>query len=59
MTDEIIKELWRIKDDIAREHSYDLDRLVADLRNTEQAETQRRLERCSNRQKPRDLADTV
>lgn len=49
MTNEIIKELWRIKDDIAREHSYDLDRLVADLRNTEQAETQRRLERCSNR----------
>ena len=32
MTDEIIKELWRIKDDIAREHSDDLDRLVADLR---------------------------
>jgi len=41
MTDEIIKELWRIKDDIAREHSYDLDRLVADLRNTETSANRR------------------
>ncbi|MBK8752319.1 MAG: hypothetical protein IPL99_12045 [Candidatus Competibacteraceae bacterium] len=36
MTDEIINELWRIKDDIAREHRYDLDRLAADLRSKEQ-----------------------
>jgi len=32
MTDEIIEELWKIKDDMAREHDYDLDTLVADLR---------------------------
>ncbi|CAD7847723.1 MAG: hypothetical protein [Olavius algarvensis Gamma 1 endosymbiont] len=33
MADEIIEELWKIKDDIAREHDYDLDTLVADLRS--------------------------
>jgi len=33
MTDEVIEELWRVKDDIAREHDYDLDVLVADLRS--------------------------
>ena len=33
MADEIIQELWRIKDEIAQEHSYDLDALVAHLRS--------------------------
>ena len=32
MADEIIEELWRVKDGVAREHGYDLDALVADLR---------------------------
>ncbi len=32
MPDEIIKELWEVKDRIAREHGYDVDALVADLR---------------------------
>lgn len=31
MADEIIEELWRVKDAIAREHGYDIDRLVAAL----------------------------
>ncbi len=31
MADEIIEEVWRIKDEIAREHGYDLDRLGADI----------------------------
>ena len=38
MTDEIIKELWQIKDSIAREHGYDLDRLAADLQSKERPE---------------------
>jgi hypothetical protein len=33
MTDEIIEELWQIKDSIAREHNYDVEKLVAHLRN--------------------------
>ncbi len=37
MTDEIIQELWRIKDGIARDHGYDLDVLVAYLRGKERA----------------------
>ena len=35
MSDEIIEELWRIKDGIAREHGYDGERLVAGLRSRE------------------------
>ena len=41
MTDEIINELWRIKDNIACDYGYDLDRLVADLRSKEQIEKTR------------------
>ena len=37
MPDEIIKELWEIKDAIAREHGYDLDALVRYLRGQEGA----------------------
>lgn len=33
MADEIIRELWRIKDEIAREYRYNLDALVAHLRD--------------------------
>ncbi len=43
MTDEIIGELWKIKDDIAEEHGYDLDALVASLRENKTA-ARRRLE---------------
>ena len=32
MADEIMKELWKIKDGIAQKHGYDLDALVAHLR---------------------------
>jgi hypothetical protein len=38
MDDPIIKELWRIKDEVAREHGYDLDALAATLRNKEAEE---------------------
>ncbi len=29
MTDEILKELWNTKDNIAKEHAYDIDKLAA------------------------------
>ncbi len=35
MPDEVMKELWEIKDSIAREHGYDIDALVAHLRARE------------------------
>ncbi len=33
MSDEIIEELWKIKDGIAREHGYDIERLATDLQS--------------------------
>ena len=38
MSDEIIEELWRIKDSIAREHGYDIEALAAYLQNKKRAE---------------------
>ena len=33
MADEIIRELWQVKDNIASNHNYDLKKLVKYLRN--------------------------
>jgi hypothetical protein len=33
--DRILEELWRVKDDLAREAGYDLDRIFAELRAAE------------------------
>ena len=41
MADEIIAEVWRIKDEIAREHGYDVDRLGAYFRERERQRAQR------------------
>ena len=38
MSDEIIEELWRIKDEIAREHGYDVESLAAYLQSRERTE---------------------
>ena len=38
MPDEIIEELWRIKDEIAREHGYDVESLAAYLQSKERTE---------------------
>jgi hypothetical protein len=35
MPDEIIKELWKIKDSIAEEYGWDVNALVAHLKNRE------------------------
>ena len=44
MADEIIEEVWRIKDEIAREHGYDVDRLGAYFRERERQRAQRERE---------------
>lgn len=41
MPDEIIEELWQIKDSIAREHGYDIEALVAHLQTRGRPEGQR------------------
>jgi hypothetical protein len=41
MSDEIIKELWQIKDGIAREYGYDIEALVAHLQTKKTTEGQR------------------
>ena len=38
MSDEIIEELWRIKDEITREHGYDVESLAAYLQSKERTE---------------------
>ena len=34
-TNPLLEELWRVKDDLAREAGYDLDRIFAELREAE------------------------
>ena len=34
-TDPLLEELWRVKDDLAREAGYDIDRIFAELRLAE------------------------
>ena len=41
MSDEIIKELWQIKDVIAQEHGYNIETLIAHLQAKERPEGQR------------------
>lgn len=41
MSDEIIEELWRIKDLIAREHGYDVEALVTHLQTKKRPAGQR------------------
>ena len=49
MSDEIIKELWQIKDSIAREHGYDIERLVAHLRKRKRPKGQQVVDLCARR----------
>lgn len=44
MSDEIIRDLWRIKDEIACEHGYDVESLAAYLRRKKQTEGRRVVE---------------
>ena len=47
MSDEIIRELWQIKDEIAREHDYSLEALVAHLREEQSKSKRAALDRQS------------
>lgn len=41
MPDEIMEELWRVKDEIAREHDYDFRKLAETLRRHEHMNPER------------------
>lgn len=43
MPDDVVEELWRVKDDMARAHGYDVGRLIADLRVREGQEQDDRI----------------
>lgn len=63
MPDEIIKELWEIKDSIAREHGCDVESLVAQLRARKTPEGERVLDlraarRTAEQGVPADAANT-
>jgi hypothetical protein len=36
MTDEIIQEVWRAKDELAKQFNYDIDALAAELRRRQE-----------------------
>ena len=59
MADEIIKELWEVKDAIAQEHGYDIDALVAHLRARRRAKGQRVVDLCEGKKptEPRHPAE--
>ncbi|MCY3868522.1 MAG: hypothetical protein OXG87_03130 [Gemmatimonadetes bacterium] len=41
MSDEIIKELWQVKDSIAQEHGYDIEALVTHLQTKKRTKGQK------------------
>ena len=41
MSDEIIKELWQVKDSIAQEHGYDIEALVVHLQTKKRKKGQK------------------
>jgi hypothetical protein len=49
MADEIIKELWKIKDGIAHEYGYNVDVLVAHLKEQELSSGQKVVNLCAKK----------
>ncbi|MCX7013873.1 MAG: hypothetical protein NTW86_15200 [Candidatus Sumerlaeota bacterium] len=50
MKDEIIEELWRAKDDLAREANYDIHALCRELRKKEASSPDQVVDRSAARQ---------
>ena len=50
MSDEVITELWQIKESIAREHGYDVGRLVAYIRSLPRRPGQRVVDLSGSKQ---------
>lgn len=50
MNDEILQEVWRVKDEISAEHEYDVMRLVREMRSRESASNSRVVDLHADRQ---------
>ena len=50
--DEIIAEVWRIRDEYARRHHYSLDRIVEDLRRRQKTPHSKLVDRRKHRTTP-------
>jgi hypothetical protein len=51
MKDEVIAALWKIKEDIAREHDYDVNRLGAMIREKEREHARRVVDRARSQRR--------
>ena len=51
MKDEVIAALWKIKEDIAREHDYDVNRLGAMIREKERGHARRVVDRARSQRR--------
>ena len=58
MADEIIKELWKIKDAIANEYGYDVRALVAHLRAKKHEDDKQAVDLRSIKQRAEQRAQT-
>ena len=45
MKDEILEEVWRNRDEFARRHNYDLDAIIAELKEMERTPLNRLVDR--------------
>ncbi len=52
MADEVLRELWAVKDQIAKEHGSDLRRLFEHLKSLEAASSAQVVDRSSTSKKP-------
>jgi hypothetical protein len=52
--DEIIAEVWRVRDEYARRHGYSLDRIVEDLRKRQERPHSKLVDRREDRTTPAD-----
>lgn len=52
--DEVIEEVWRIRDEYVKQHHYDLDEIVADLQRRESEHPERIVARQNRHTTSRD-----
>lgn len=52
MKNEILEELWRVKDELAAKHNYDINAMFRDLREREKTSGHRLVDFSKPRRKP-------